>query len=150
VQGERGQIQFTSILTLLVVAAIGYLGYALLPAYADNYTLKQDLSGIANQGWRNMGQLAMQQAVIEKAQGIGSHIEIPTGGLPVQVKGLPVGEDETVVTCTDASHDCSGADGDVQITVTYTRIVALPYLKDKTVTLHFSPSVKESLHPVEW
>jgi hypothetical protein len=26
----------------------------------------------------------------------------------------------------------------------------LPYLKDRFVTLHFSPSAKETLKPVEW
>ncbi len=67
------------------------------------------------------------------------------------VKGLPVGEDEVSVICTDQSaHDCSGADGDVEITVTYTRIVELPYLKGRFVTLHFSDSAKETLKPVEW
>jgi hypothetical protein len=149
VRSERGQVQFTSILLLLAIAAGGYLIYALLPAYVDNYTLKQDLSGIVNQAWRRAGQAELQKQVVEKAQSIGSHVEIPPGGLPVVVKGLPVGDEETVVTCTDTAHDCTG-DGEVQITVSYVRIVALPYLTGKTVTLHFSPSAKESLQPVEW
>jgi hypothetical protein len=149
VHGAPGRIQFTSILSILLITVGGYFAYALVPVYADNYTLKQDLSGIANQAWRKMGKEELQKQVIEKASAIGSHVEIPRGGLPVTVKGLPVGEDEVVVVCTDQAGDCSG-DGEVTVAVNYARIVPLPYLKDRFVTLHFSPSAKETLKPVEW
>jgi len=135
---------------LLVITVGGYFSYVLLPAYIDNYTLKQDISGVVNEAWHKVGQTELQKQVIDKASGIGSHVEIPPSGLPVTVRGLPVGEDEVTVTCTDSSHDCTGSDGNVVITVTYTRIVELPYLKGKYVTLHFSPSASESLQPVEW
>ena len=148
--GAPGRIQITSILLLLAIAAGGYFAYVLLPPYSDNYTLKQDLSGVANQAWKKAGQRELQKQVIEKAQSIGTHLEIPPSGLPIEVRGLPVGEDEVVVTCTDSSHDCTGGDGEATITVTYLRIIALPYLKGKYVKLNFAPSVKESLQPVEW
>ncbi len=139
-----------SILLLLLLSGVAYFAYALLPAFFDNYTLKQDMSGIVNQAWHKQGQIELQKQVIAKAAAIGSHVEIPPSGLEVSVRGLPIGEDEVVVTCTDSTHDCSNPEGEVTIVATYTRIVALPYLKGKFVTLHFSPSVKESLHPVEW
>jgi hypothetical protein len=149
VHGASGRIQFTSILTLLLITVGGYFAYALVPAYADNYTLKQDLSGVANQAWHKMGKEELQKQVIDKASAIGSHVEIPVGGLPITVKGLPVGDDEVTVLCTDPSGDCSG-DGEVMISVNYGRIVELPYLKGRFVTLHFSDSAKETLKPVEW
>src|SRR5580704_3970731 len=67
VRGAPGRIQFTSILTLLLISVGGYFAYALTPAYVDNYTLKQDLSGIANQAWHRMGKEELQKQVIEKA-----------------------------------------------------------------------------------
>ncbi len=146
----RGFIQFTTILTFAAIGVVGYFAYALGPAYLDNYTLKQDLSGIANQAWHKRGREELQKQVIEKAAGIGSHVEIPPSGLPVTVKGLPIGEDEVTVTCTDSARDCSGADGSVVIGVSYMRIMTLPYLTGKHIDLHFSPSTTESLQPVEW
>ena len=135
---------------LLVLSLAGYFTYALLPAYTENYTLKQELSGVANQAWHKLGRDELQKQVIAKATGIGSHVEIPPSGLPVTVKGLPIGEDEVSVTCTDAAHDCSGDEGSVVIAVTYVRIMILPYLSGKYLTLKFSPSATESLKPVEW
>ncbi len=150
VHGAPGRIQFTTILTLLLISVGGYFVWVLLPAYIDNYTLKQDLSGVANEAWHKLGKDELRKQVIEKASGVGTHIEIPPSGLPVTVRGLPIGEDEVVVTCTDQTADCSSSEGDVMINVTYTRIVAMPYLTGKFITLHFSPSAKESLKAVEW
>jgi len=150
VRGAPGFIQFTTILTVLALSIGGYFLYALLPAYTENYTLKQELSGVANQAWHKLGREELQKQVIAKATGIGSHVEIPPSGLPVTVKGLPIGEDEVSVTCTDSARDCTGADGSVVIAVSYMRIMTLPYLSGKHLTLHFSPSATESLQPVEW
>ena len=54
------------------------------------------------------------------------------------------------MTCTDPTHDCTDPEGSVIISVSYTRLMLLPYLKGKYLTLHFAPSATESLQPVEW
>ena len=147
---SAGFIQFSTVLLILGLAVGGYFAYVIAPAYIDNYTLKQDLTGIANQAWRRVGRDELRKQVVDKAATIGSHVEIPEGGLPIVVRGLPVGDDEVTVTCTDAAGDCSGDEGEVFIAISYTRIMLLPYLKGKFVTLHFSPTAKETLKPVEW
>ena len=147
---NAGEIQFTSVLLLLAIATAGYFAWALLPAVADNYTAKQTIGGIVNQGWKRMGKEEMHKETLEKLSTIGSHIEQPPGGQPIEVKGLPIEDDSVVVVCTDPREDCSESDGEVTITVTYTRVVPLPYLKSKSVSLHFAPSAKETLKPAAW
>jgi hypothetical protein len=143
-------MQWTSVLLLLLIAVAGYFAYTLLPAFEDNYTARQAIAGIVNQGWRHLGQTEIHRQILEKLSTIGSHVELPAGGQPIEVKGLPIDDDSVVVVCTDQQGDCSGADGEVMATVSYTRIISLPYLTGKTISLSFSPSAKESLHPVNW
>ena len=145
-----GEVQFTSLLLLVVLAAIGYFAYALFPGVADNYTLKQQMSGVVNQAWKRLGKEDVHKQVMEKAGAIGTHIEQPAGGLPIEAPGLPIAEEDVVVVCTDQAQDCTKDDGEVFVTVTYARVMPLPYFKGKSLTLHFSPSVHETLKPAAW
>lgn len=150
VRSNSGMMQWTTALLILGIAIAGYFFWALLPAYADNYTARQSIESVVNQGWRRMGKEEIHKQVLEKLSTIGSHIEQPAGGLPIEVKGLPVDDDSVVVTCTDTRADCSESSGEVQVTVTYTRVMELPYWKGKTISLHFSPTAKETLQPATW
>ena len=147
---NSGEVQFTSILLILAVAIGGYFAFALIPAVADNYTAKQEIGGVVNQGWKRMGKEEMHKTVLEKLSRIGSHIEQPPDGKPIEVKGLPIDDDSVQVVCTDTREDCTDSEGEVTITVTYTRVVPLPYLKGKSVSLHFSPSMHDTLKPADW
>lgn len=145
-----GGVQFTSILLILAIAIVGYFFWALVPAFSDNMDARQAISGIINQAWRRMGKEEIHKQVLEKLSTIGSHVETPAGGVTTVVKGLPIDDDSVVVLCSDEPGDCSTADGEVTVTVTYTRVVPLPYLTGKSLTLHFAPTAKESLKPAQW
>jgi hypothetical protein len=143
-------MQFTTVLLILAIAIAGYFFWAMLPAYEDNYTARQSIEGVVNQGWKKTGKEEIHKQILEKLSTIGSHVETPAGGVPVEVRGLPIDDDSVVVVCTDSRADCSASEGDVQVTVNYTRVVPLPFLGHKTISLHFSPSAKESLQPANW
>ncbi len=147
---ESGEFNFVALLLLSGVALAGYLAYALLPAFSDEMDVAQQLHAVANDGWRRIGKEEMHKRVLEAMGKIGNHIETPAGGLPTEVPGLEVNDDDVEISCTDQSQDCSDLTGDVTIAVHYTRLVPLPWLQGKFVTLHFSPSAHASLQPVKW
>ena len=150
-QSNSGKVQFTTILLVLAIATAGYFAFALLPAFADNYNARQAMESVVNQAWRRMGKEEVHKQILEKLSKIGTHLEQPAGSdAVVEVGGLPVDDDSVVVTCTDERADCTRDNGDITVVVNYVRVVPLPYLKGKTVSLHFAPKCTESLKPVNW
>jgi hypothetical protein len=149
-QSNSGKVQFTTVLLVLGIAIAGYFAVTLVPAFSDNYTARQAIESVVNQGWRRMGKEEIHKQVLEKLSQIGTHLEQPADGAVHEVSGLPVDDDSVVVTCTDERGDCMNQEGDISVTVTYNRVIPLPYLTGKTITLHFAPTCKESLKPVNW
>ena len=96
------------------------------------------------------GGRSFQKRTLEKLSVIGHHIEIPAGGSPKEVPGLPVTDENITVACTDTGQDCSEQEGEVTLTVNYERRVELPFLKGKSITLHFHPSASGTLLPANW
>jgi hypothetical protein len=148
--GESGAIQATTFLLLLALCLAGYLAYALFPAFNDNFSVKQAIQQIANDGWRLTGREDLRNRVIAKLPTIGSHAVADSTGHLVEVPGLLVSEPDVTVSCGDRGQDCSAAEGQVVISVEYRRVVPLPFLKEKTLTLHFHPSASAVLTPVVW
>ena len=149
-RGQSGEIQFMSVVLIAAVLAAGYLGYALYPAYSDELDASQAIHGIANDGWRRIGKEELHKRVMEKLARIGSHVETQAGGQPTEVPGLPIGDDDVTVVCTDQDQDCSESTGEVTLSFQYVRHVPLPGLTGKYLTLHFSSNATASLLPVKW
>jgi len=148
--GESGAIQATTVILLLALCVAGYLVYAVFPAYNDNFTLKQTIQQIANDGWRLSGREDLRNRVIAKLPTMGAHAAIDSSGHLVEVPGLLVSERDVTVSCSDRGHDCGAAEGQVEISVEYRRVLLLPFLKDKTISLRFHPSARAALTPVVW
>ncbi len=151
-RARSGRIQGSSLLLLLLAAAAGWLAYAVWPAIADNLEAERQLHAIANDAWRRIGERQIHDRVLDALAKIGSHVETPAGGQAVEAAGLPIDDDEqhVVVTCTDPNEDCSDSQGQITITVHYTRSVPLPGLQGKYLTLHFNPSAESGLEPPTW
>ncbi|HUB08441.1 MAG TPA: hypothetical protein VMB50_15660 [Myxococcales bacterium] len=147
---DAAEFQWTTYALVLGIAAVGYVGYAIFPAFVDNMDASQQIHAVVNDGWRRIGKDEIQKRVLEKLSTIGSHVETPAGGAATVVRGLPVTDDDVIVTCTDQDQDCSDQSGDVTVSVHYARHMPLPWLKGKFITLHFSPSANASLAPVNW
>jgi len=129
----------------------GYLGLAVYPAFSDEIEVRQQLHAVANEGWHHKGREELHRQVMEKLSGIGFHWERPDDGGPVRMApGLGLTDDDVVVTCTDRGQDCSESDGRVEIRVRYQRLMPLPFLTGKNVTLNFSPHADATLNPVAW
>ncbi|MHB8419890.1 MAG: hypothetical protein ACYDCL_17590 [Myxococcales bacterium] len=147
---DAAEFQWTTYLLVIGIGVAGYLGYSLYPAFVDNMDAAQQLHSVVNDGWRRIGKDEIHKRVLEKLSAIGSHLETPAGGAVTEVRGLPIDDDDVVVTCSDQDQDCSEQTGDVTVTVHYTRHMPLPGLKGKSITLHFNPSASASLAPVNW
>jgi hypothetical protein len=136
---------------LLLLAGAGYLFYALYPAFLDNMDIQTTLHAVANDGWRRKGREDLHQQIMNKLANVGFHFEpSEDGSTPVRVRGLGVPEDDVVVTCTDRTQDCSENDGKIYVEVRYQRVMPLPGLTGKNVTLRFSPHAEATLAAVNW
>jgi hypothetical protein len=147
---DAAEFQWTTYLLVIGIALAVYIGWALFPAYVDAMDATQAVHGVVNDAWRRVGKEELQKRTLEKLSAIGHHMETPAGGVPTEVRGLPVTDDDIIVTCTDPNADCSEQEGDVTITVNYERHMPLPYWKGKFITLHFHPSAHETLMPAVW
>jgi hypothetical protein len=105
---------------------------------------------MVNDAWRKIGREELKKRMLEKLSTIGHHVETPAGGSPKDAPGLPITEEDIIVTCTDTGQDCSEQAGEVTITVNYERHMPMPFLKDKYITLHFHPSASGTLLPAQW
>ena len=147
---DAAEFQWTTYALFLGLGLACYVGYSIFPAFVDNMDAAQQLHGVVNDGWRLPGKEELHKRVMEKLATIGKHVETPAGGATTEVSGLPIDDDSVEVVCTDQNEDCSAQQGDVTVTVHYTRRMPLPGLKDKFITLHFSPTASASLAPVNW
>jgi hypothetical protein len=136
---------------VLLVALLGaYILYALYPAFLDELEVRTTLHSVANEGWHRKGREDMHRQVMDKLATIGFHLDTVEEGPPVQVRGIGVAEEDVVITCTDRSQDCSDNDGKVLIEVHYERVMPLPWLTGKSVTLKFNPHAEATLATVAW
>jgi hypothetical protein len=147
---ESGQVQGSLLVVFVVALALGYLGWALYPAITDEMYVRQSLHAIANEGWHHGGRSDLHKQVMDKLATIGTHLETPADGPARAVQGLGVQDDDVVVSCTDRTQDCTDDTGEVQIQVRYQRVMPLPFLTDKSITLHFSPHADATLKSVNW
>jgi hypothetical protein len=148
--GESGAIQATTVLLVLAVCCGAYLVYALFPAYSDNLLVKQTIQQIANDAWRLAGREELRSRVMAKLPTLGSHVVADSTGHLISAPGLLVPDRDVQIDCSDRGQDCSVAEGQVVISVEYKRVVPLPYLKDKQITVHFHPSARAALTAVIW
>jgi hypothetical protein len=147
---NNAEFQWTTYAAVLGIAAAGYVGWAIYPAFSDNMELAQSIHAVANEAWRLTGKAEMEKRVMEACSRIGHHLETPPDGTEQDVPGLPVGDGDLTVDCSDRAQDCTEAEGTVTITVKYTRRMPLPWLKGKFITLHFGPTAHETLKPADW
>jgi hypothetical protein len=147
---ETGAVQASTIYLLLAACIAGYLIYAIFPAFSDNFLLKQAIQQVANDAWRLVGREELKARVLAKLPTIGSHSVANATGHLVQVPGLKVSDGDVQIVCTDHGEDCSAGEGEVAISVEYVRTVPLPFLKEKTISIHFHPSARAALTPVVW
>jgi hypothetical protein len=148
--GESGAIQATTVILLLGLCIGAYLVYAIFPAYTDNLAVKQAIQQIANDAWRLPGREDLRSRVVAKLPTIGTHPVPDSTGHLVEVPGLQVADADIQVDCGDRGHDCTVAEGRVEISVEYQRTIPLPFLKDKTISVHFHPTGGATLTPVVW
>ena len=149
-RSQSGQVQVSLVLVVLLALGGAYLLYAIYPAIVDEINVRQELHAIANEGWHRKGREELHREVMAKLAMIGFHVETRDDGTPVQMAGLGVPDDDVVITCTDRGQDCSEADGKVFIEVRYQRVMPLPGLTGKSLTLRFSPHADATLNAVNW
>ncbi len=147
---ESGQIQFSVILSLLVMLGIVYLIWAVFPAVSDEIEVRQALHAIANDGWHHGGRADLQKRLMDKLATIGSHAETTTDGVSRIAPGLGLQDEDVTITCTDRTQDCTEEPGQVDIQVRYERVMPLPLLTGKNITLRFHPHADATLKPVNW
>ena len=71
-RGQRGFITFSGLLLLLVVAAILFASYKLLPPYIDNYQLQDSIENLARTATYNrMTEAEIRSQVLGTAQELG-------------------------------------------------------------------------------
>ena len=135
---------------LLLALGGAYLFYALYPAFLDEIEVRSSLHSVANDGWHHHGREDLHKQIMDKLATIGFHSETLDDGSTSTVRGLGVPDEDVVITCTDATQDCSGSDGKVVIEVSYERVMPLPWWKGKSITLRFSPHADATLNTVSW
>jgi len=71
-RGERGFITFSGLVLLLVVAAIIFVSYKLLPPYIDNYQLQDSIENLARTATYNrLTEADIRNQVLDAAQELG-------------------------------------------------------------------------------
>ena len=71
-RGERGFITFSGLVLLLVVAAILFVSYKLLPPYIDNYQLQDSIENLARTATYNrLTEADIRNQVLGAAQDLG-------------------------------------------------------------------------------
>ncbi len=147
---DRAEFQWTTYALVLAIGTAAYIGYALFPAFSDNMDATAAVHAMVNDAWQKMGKEELQKRMLEKLSTIGHHVETAAGGSPKEVAGLPIGDEDITITCTDTTQTCSDQEGQITISVNYERHMPLPFLKGKYITLHFHPSATETLLPAKW
>jgi hypothetical protein len=140
----------STVLLLLILGLAGYLVYTIFPAFSDNVSVKQAIQVTANEAWHGVGREELRNRVLGKLASMGSHAVTNATGHLEERPGLGVTDRDVEVVCSDRGQDCSSQDGRVSISVEYVRVVPLPFLKDKKVSLHFHPSASAAMTPVLW
>jgi len=71
-RGERGFITFSGLVLLLVVAAILFVSYKLLPPYIDNYQLQDSIESLSRTATYNrLTEADIRNQVLDAAQELG-------------------------------------------------------------------------------
>ena len=71
-RGERGFITFSGLVLLLVVAAIIFVSYKLLPPYIDNYQLQDSIQNLSRTATYNrLTEADIRNQVLDAAQELG-------------------------------------------------------------------------------
>jgi hypothetical protein len=111
-RSERGEGKLKTIIGLVILAAIVYLGFKIIPPYIDNFELEDAMKTEARFGYVNRKSPEEVRDTIYKK---------------IQELGIPAGRDDIRVELIGNG---------MRITVTYTVVIELPV---KSIELNFKP-----------
>lgn len=138
--GEEGGSSVGSLVWLGAIAAAIYFGAMYVPAYVEQYEVKQVLREAGNKAYNDRNDESIRQFISDKLKTIGSHYEI-RDGQEYNIPGIVVLDDDIFVNRDPGKS--------IVLQVKYQKVLNYPFTK-KQKRLYFSPSIKADITAVKW